>query len=87
MAPVVLICSGGAAQIPAPEGSTPETRFTYRRCCARFAQRRNAAECRAWARQAERNEAAVAAAKERLILRIAKSEGFNIPEPPHDAAA
>ena len=66
--------SCGAAQIPAADGSTPKTRYMCRRCCARFARRRNAAECRAWARQGERNEAAVGAAKERLILRIVKSE-------------
>jgi hypothetical protein len=33
-ATLILICSCGAAQIPAPEGSTAETRFTCRRCCA-----------------------------------------------------
>jgi hypothetical protein len=67
------VCSCDAAQIKAPEGSTPETRFTCRRCCARFARRRNGAECRAWARQNDRNQAAIAEAKERLILRISQS--------------
>lgn len=31
-------------------------------------------ECRRWARQAERKEAMIVAAKERFILRIAKSQ-------------
>ena len=31
----------GAAQIPAPEGSTEETRFTCRRCCAKIQRERN----------------------------------------------
>ena len=70
----IPICSCGAAQIQAPEGSTLETRFTCRRCCARLARRRNVAECRAWAHQAQHNQAAIAAAKQHLILRIVKSE-------------
>ncbi len=32
----LLVCSCGAAQIAAPEGSTPETRYTCRRCGAKI---------------------------------------------------
>jgi hypothetical protein len=32
--PKTLTCACGAAQIPAPQGSTETTRFTCRKCCA-----------------------------------------------------
>jgi hypothetical protein len=40
-APVMLFCSCGAAQIPAPIGSTNSTRYTCRRCCAKIQRQRN----------------------------------------------
>jgi len=40
-APIVLVCSCGAAQIPAPIGSTEVTRYTCRRCCAKIQRQRN----------------------------------------------
>jgi hypothetical protein len=39
--PAFLICSCGAAQILAPIGSTENTRYTCRRCCALIVRRRN----------------------------------------------
>jgi hypothetical protein len=39
--PAFLVCSCGAAQIPAPTGSTAATVFTCRACCARIQRRRN----------------------------------------------
>jgi hypothetical protein len=40
-APLILVCSCGTAQIPAPIGSTENTRYTCRRCCALIVRRRN----------------------------------------------
>jgi len=37
---IALICARGTAQIPA-QGSTKETRFACRRCCARIQRERN----------------------------------------------
>ena len=38
---VVLLCTCGAAQIPAPVGSTAATVFTCRACCARIQRQKN----------------------------------------------
>jgi hypothetical protein len=40
-APIVLTCACAAAQIPVPIGSTENTRYTWRRCCARIQRQRN----------------------------------------------
>jgi hypothetical protein len=41
----------GSNAIEAPEGATPQTRFTCRFCSARVARRRNVAECRVEAKR------------------------------------
>lgn len=50
------------------------TRFMCRRCCARTARRRNAADCRAFVRANNRRAEFAAAAKARLVLRISNGE-------------
>jgi hypothetical protein len=49
--PTFLICSCGAAQIPAPIGSTEITRYTCRRCCARIQRERNIESLRKFCEQ------------------------------------
>jgi hypothetical protein len=67
---------GAAEELADKDGTPPEQSPHHAhnsvhlpRCCVR----RNAAQCRAWARQTERKEVAIVEAKARLILRITKS--------------
>lgn len=65
--PRTLRCStcGGNA-IPTPAGTTPKTRFTCYRCCARLARRKSIAEGRAFGAE---ERALVKSARKRLVRR------------------